>query len=117
MSKKSKVSLPKSLKIGHHTIPIRKVPDVRIGNSLDYRGAYHEGLKIEMLEGSPTSALESECLLHECLHAVFNLQCMYLIDGDVNKKEETIVSNISMGLIKLFGDNPHLLDYFKKALK
>ncbi len=54
----------------------------------------------------------AETLVHELLHAIWSVQTINHKDG-----EERIVSKLSMGLTQVIRDNPHLVDYLKRALK
>lgn len=62
------------------------------------------------LRDSQAPIEEADTIVHETLHAVW-----YLMDIGLSDHEEHVVRKLATGLTLVLKDNPHLLDYLKKA--
>lgn len=94
--------LPTRIKIGPYTYKIKQVSNLEV-NRVQYLGLHdHSSLTITI---NKDAAIEVKLatLVHECLHAIFNLT---EIETD---KEERIVSRLTPALIDFFRTNKGLL--------
>lgn len=120
MSKKSKNTwpkLPKTLKIGHLTIPIISQDSIEINGKTTYAGSHQYGVAIQIKNNHPSKEMEAETLLHEIFHGLFLHSHLEVCDDPVNDSHELIVSHFASNMSMVLKDNPQLVEYLQKAFK
>lgn len=104
------MKLPESVRVGPFDITIAEMPENEINAAYGLFSEEHQAI---LLRPKFTSTAQcAETLLHELLHAVWNVQAIDKKDG-----EERIVTKMSLGLAAVMRDNKELFRSILKALK
>lgn len=102
--------LPQSVKIGWRDFRIEDFPLAEARERGLY-GSTHLQQGIIRIDQSHDARTTAATLLHEILHAIFNVWQMSKEDG-----EERIVSTIESGLATVWRDNPAVFEWIAKQL-
>ena len=99
----------KSIRVGPFDIALTQLEgksrDNNMGEFCDTQ------LTISMREHYNNPQQEAETLLHELLHAIYEVMGVRSKDG-----EERIISQMSLGMASVIRDNPTLIDWLKEKL-
>ena len=99
----------KSIRVGPFDIAIKQLEGEQRDTCL---GMFSETtLSIQMREAYATDQQEAETLLHELLHAIY---CVFGVKAA--DKEERIISQMSIGMALVIGENHELIDWLKEKL-
>lgn len=79
----------------------------------DSLGRCHHGMCRIAIQNGQHPVEEADTVLHEILHAVW--YCMSVAEGGAD--EEAVVRRLASGMLAVFMDNPHLLQYFQDIRK
>src|SRR5690348_5942109 len=101
---------PKTLRIGPFDIDIGLLPTE--DEAANFGNYENEKQKIGLRKEYSNARQEAEVLLHETIHAVWDIYQLRDVD-----KEERAVASISIGLAQVMRDNKEFMDYLRQALK
>ena len=76
----------------------------------DSLGRCHQGMCRIAIQSGQHPVEEADTVLHEILHAIW--YCMSIAEGGAD--EEAVVRRLASGMLAVFMDNPHLLQYFRE---
>ena len=100
----------KKIKIGYKTYTIRETDKMSDVDTM-YGRCDHAANEIVINKGQHNDE-KPNTLMHEILHGVF--YTMGMNNSDVTEQEEYIVNTMSNGIMQVFMDNPHLLEYIQR---
>ena len=102
------LKIPKTVKVGHYHLPIKRVKNLRTQDGSGAWGIwYFNKFEIELESPIPCKDKERETLLHEILHAIVTINHLPV----EMPREEELVGRMSLALITLLRDNPKLARY------
>lgn len=104
--------LPKKLKVGPHTYSVTLVDELRDGEDLCWGLCSENKLSLTLSRGIPSITFAAEVAMHEVLHALWATR-----ELEDTGEEEKIITNLSIGLMSFYQDNPRFLTWLKKGLK
>lgn len=103
----------KSIKIDSLTYPVIELPEVKDKKGTALWGKFSStDQKIYLDRNMPTEEKRLETLFHEVLHAIWHQRLL----GYADNKEETVVYNLTNGLVTFFKDNPKFLQLLQEVL-
>lgn len=79
----------------------------------DSLGRCHHALCRIVIQNGQHPVEEADTVLHEILHAVW--YCMSVAEGGAD--EEAVVRRLASGMMAVFMDNKHILQYFSEMQK
>ena len=100
----------KSIRVGPFDVQIVSLTDKERDNNM---GTFSDtSLTIALRETYSSQQQEAETLLHELLHAIYEIMGIKAKDT-----EERVVAQMSIGLAGVLRDNPELMTWLIKAMK
>ena len=97
--------LPKSVKIGGHTIQIEQ------STTLDCMGQYERSKALISVDKSLAPSQKAATILHEVLHVIIAETHPTMSES----LEEKLVTTLETGLFAFIKDNPKLIRYMESA--
>lgn len=99
----------KSIRVGSFDV---KVTPLTVEESEKCLGVFSKNdMRIGLQSKYPSQQMEAQILLHELMHAVYEVMGIHAKDG-----EERIVAQMSQGLAQVMRDNPKLIEWLRKQL-
>jgi len=102
---------PTTLRIGYRDYRVEVWPALTATSNERYAECDRVAQVIRVRDDLPKQ-FKAECLLHETLHAVYDMAGI-----SENDNEERVVTHMSTHLAQVIRDNPHLLAYLEWALQ
>lgn len=99
----------KSIRVGSYDV---KVTPLTVEESEKCLGVFHKNeMRMGLADKYATKQLEAQIVLHELLHAIYDVMGIHAKDG-----EERTVGQMSQGLAQVMRDNPKLIEWLRKQL-
>ena len=104
------MTLPASIRVGYRDYAVEAWPPREASASERYAECDRVNQIIRVRDDLPEQ-LTAECLLHEVIHAAYDMACI-----DIGDSEERTVSALGNQLSQVIRDNPDLVAYLQEAL-